>query len=152
MEHTEYICKGGHNYPNCQFCDGGLFACTVCNGAEGSLPTDCPGKKMTEEQSNAIYAGTLDYREGRGWVTPHGTGKSMGDIQTCTRLAPHVCRSNGPCNGWPKPREIPTGATICAHMVEPYDCCICFPRDIKRCRYGTDCPEHGHIWRALETH
>lgn len=23
-------------------------------------------------------------------------------IQTCTRLLPHVCKVNGPCNGWPK--------------------------------------------------
>jgi hypothetical protein len=43
VKHTEFICKGGHDYISCQFCDGGLFACTVCDGAEGSLPTDCPG-------------------------------------------------------------------------------------------------------------
>jgi hypothetical protein len=24
--------------------------------------------------------------------------------------------------------------------------------DIKDCRLGYDCPEHGHIWRALSTH
>jgi hypothetical protein len=52
----------------------------------------------------------------------------------------------------PKVREIPVGATVCAHFVEPYDCCACFPRDIKQCRYGKECVEHGHIWRALETH
>ena len=23
-------------------------------------------------------------------------------IKTCTRKAPHICRVNGPCNGWPK--------------------------------------------------
>jgi hypothetical protein len=79
VKHTEFICKGGHDYISCQFCDGGLFACTVCDGAEGSLPTDCPGTKMTTEQSDAVYAGDLDYREGRGWGTPDDTGSSMGD-------------------------------------------------------------------------
>jgi hypothetical protein len=87
MKHTKYICKGGHDYPGCMFCDGGLFACTVCNGVEGSLATDCPGVKMTEDQSNAVYAGTLDYREGRGWVAPDGTGKSMGDTDIYCREA-----------------------------------------------------------------
>lgn len=77
MQHTEYVCRC--HRPYCQFCDGGLFACTVCKGFEGSLPTDCPNVKMTSEQEEAVYAGTLDYREGRGWVAPDGTGKSMGD-------------------------------------------------------------------------
>ena len=27
---------------------------------------------------------------------------AMGAILTCTRPAPHVCKTNGPCNGWPK--------------------------------------------------
>ena len=25
-----------------------------------------------------------------------------GKIKTCTRPFPHMCRVNGPCNGWPK--------------------------------------------------
>ena len=87
MTHTQYVCKGGHDYLSCMFCDGGLFACTVCNGAEGSLPTDCPGARMTEERADAIYAGNLDYREGRGWVEPDGTGTSIGDTKIyCARL------------------------------------------------------------------
>ena len=27
------------------------------------------------------------------------------EIQRCIRPAPHVCRENGPCNGWPKDQE-----------------------------------------------
>jgi len=80
MKHTEYVCKGNHNYPDCMFCDGGLFSCTLCNGFEGTLTTDCPLSPMSQKQSNAVYAGTLDYREGKGWVIPDGTGTSMGDI------------------------------------------------------------------------
>lgn len=26
-------------------------------------------------------------------------------IDTCTRQSPHICRVNGPCNGWPKSAE-----------------------------------------------
>ena len=78
MKHVRYVCQCRKQY--CQFCDGGLFSCTVCGGFEGSLPTDCPGVRMTEQQEQNIYAGQLDYREGRGWVTPDGTGNSMGDV------------------------------------------------------------------------
>lgn len=79
MQHIRYECKGGHDHGGCQFCEGGLFACTVCRGFEGSLPTDCPGVVMTEELQNVVYAGNADYRDGCGWIAPDGTGKSMGD-------------------------------------------------------------------------
>ncbi len=26
-------------------------------------------------------------------------------VQNCTRASPHICRVNGPCNGWPKEKE-----------------------------------------------
>lgn len=48
-------------------CRGGLAACKVCSGAEGSLTTDCPGQPMTKEQSDGVYAGLLDYTEAQGW-------------------------------------------------------------------------------------
>jgi len=80
MKHIKYECRGHHEYGGCQFCDGGLFACTICRGMEGSLPTDCPGVKMTQEQQDQVYAGQIDYREERGWVKPDGNGTSMGDM------------------------------------------------------------------------
>ena len=50
------------------FCDGGLFHCTVCNGFEGSLTTDCCGRKITPEEEDEIYKkGTLDFVNGE-WV------------------------------------------------------------------------------------
>jgi hypothetical protein len=52
---------------NCIICDGGLKICTVCNGAEATLPAECPGTKMTEEQQNKIQAGEIDYLSDR-WV------------------------------------------------------------------------------------
>jgi hypothetical protein len=78
MEHVKY--KHSCNSPFCQFCDGGLFACVVCGGFEGSLPTDCPGEKMGEAREEEVYAGAIDFREGKGWVAPDGTGSSMGDM------------------------------------------------------------------------
>lgn len=78
--HTQYVCSGHHDSLGCMFCDGGLFSCTVCGGFEGSLPTDCPGVLMTQVQNDLVYEGKIDFRAGRGWVTPDGTGNSMGDV------------------------------------------------------------------------
>lgn len=41
--------------------DDDLVHCKVCGGAEGSLPTLCPGRRLTEEEERAIYAGELDF-------------------------------------------------------------------------------------------
>jgi len=48
--------------------EDGLQHCKVCNGGEGSLPTDCPGTKMTAWQDEAVYAGSLNFAGGV-WVT-----------------------------------------------------------------------------------
>jgi len=53
--------------PGCNICEGGLVLCKVCGGAEGSLPTDCPGVKMTTEQDEAVYVGILNYAKGYWW-------------------------------------------------------------------------------------
>ena len=62
-DHIEYVCPSDHDHP-CQFCDGGLFACSVCGAFEGATPDDCPGEQMTYEQSGKVYAGKLNYRDG----------------------------------------------------------------------------------------
>lgn len=46
--HTLYKCPDDCN--GCQFCEGGLASCTTCKGGEGSLPTVCPGRPMTEQK------------------------------------------------------------------------------------------------------
>ena len=53
---------------SCNICDGGLSLCTVCGGAEGSMPTACPGYKLTREQLDDIYAGKLDFLDINGVV------------------------------------------------------------------------------------
>ena len=47
--------------------DGGLAQCLVCNGAEGSLPTECPGQPMTSHQDMDVYADRADFVRG-AWV------------------------------------------------------------------------------------
>lgn len=65
-EHVQYICKCQREA--CQFCDGGLFACTVCGGFEGTLTTECCGRKLTEEEEDRIYnKANLDFKNGQ-WV------------------------------------------------------------------------------------
>jgi hypothetical protein len=62
MPHTKYVCNCSR--PRCHFCEGGLILCTVCNGAEGELPADCPGRPMTREEMLAVQAGKLDFHNG----------------------------------------------------------------------------------------
>jgi hypothetical protein len=70
VNHTPYKCGSRCTYENhCMFCDGGLFCCTACNGFEGTLTTDCPGRFITEAEGDAIYrTGTLDF-VGDRWVS-----------------------------------------------------------------------------------
>lgn len=61
MKHVRVQCEPGCD---CVVCRGGLFLCAVCNGAEGSLPTECPGQRMTAQQQDEIMAGRLDFVHG----------------------------------------------------------------------------------------
>lgn len=69
VPHKFQTCDGkSHSFyeeRHCFICDGGLAFCKVCNGAEGSLPTECPGVEMTTEQQNKVYKGEIDFRQGR---------------------------------------------------------------------------------------
>jgi hypothetical protein len=41
-------------------------------------------------------------------------------VSVCTRPEPHICRVNGPCNGWPKPNN-DTGVAKFAPCPYPHD-------------------------------
>lgn len=41
-----------------------LESCIRCNCAEGTLPTDCPGYEISWEIQEAIWNGSLDFRDG----------------------------------------------------------------------------------------
>lgn len=66
LSHTDYVCTTVHEDGGwtCQFCAGGLSACAVCNSFEGATTDHCPGDRMTADQLDAVYAGTLNYRDG----------------------------------------------------------------------------------------
>ena len=53
------------NRDQCGICDGGLSVCLVCKGAEATLPSECPGRALTEEEEAQIGAGLLDYVGGK---------------------------------------------------------------------------------------
>lgn len=71
--HVAYECPKGCN--GCAYCDGGLLLCTRCGGLEGSLPSACPGQKMTDTQERDVYAGALDFRADQ-WVNAPSGGVS----------------------------------------------------------------------------
>lgn len=45
----------------------GLTQCSICGGAEGALPTDCPGKQIAYQQMEAIHQGRIDFVAGH-WI------------------------------------------------------------------------------------
>lgn len=65
MKHQLHKCDD----PDCSVCEGGLALCEVCGGAEASLPTDCPGRKMTVTEADNVQAGNVDFIDGIGWRT-----------------------------------------------------------------------------------
>lgn len=82
--HTLFVCDGQHDDygRSCMFCDGGLSACATCGAFEGAWTTHCPHVKVDGDTWDKVYAGELDYRNGR-WVSeasphcPSGFRKAM---------------------------------------------------------------------------
>lgn len=73
--HKRYNCDGKSDRcfaGTCYACN--LFFCTRCNGAEASLPTDCPGIPISQEMQDDIAAGNSDYRWQLGWVLLDANG------------------------------------------------------------------------------
>ncbi len=61
MERVEHKLRHPDNAPD-------LSCCTVCNAAEGELPTDCPGRFMTPGERQAVLEDEADFIDGR-WVS-----------------------------------------------------------------------------------
>lgn len=57
LAHVFYECKC--NNVGCQFCDGGLGWCRVCDAFEGQLLPSCPGRKLTPEENDRNYADNI---------------------------------------------------------------------------------------------
>ncbi len=62
MEPADCRC-GGHT-GICAVCDYGLYVCKVCRGGDATLPTECPGRPLTDEEKELIARGDLDYDMG----------------------------------------------------------------------------------------
>jgi hypothetical protein len=75
MTSVEHVCKKCPETCGCMFCDGGLFLCDVCGSFEGATTTECPGCRMTPRESDAVYAGRLDFIDG-AWK-PQASGSAM---------------------------------------------------------------------------
>ena len=67
----------GHG-KSCLICDGGLFVCSVCTCAEGTLPTHCPEIKVSTEVQDEVINGTTDYIDGK-WVNKTEYDVAAGD-------------------------------------------------------------------------
>lgn len=75
-QHVRYVCRC--NQFGCQFCEGGLFACSVCDGYEGQLTTECSGKKQTQWTLDEVYAAKRDFINGE-WITGENVGPMKRD-------------------------------------------------------------------------
>lgn len=101
-EHTRYEC--GDECPrtrdvpqHCQFCDGGLFSCTMCHCGEGTLATECPDVEVSPDDQELIMHSFLDYRDG-SWCIPPARFHDHGPhVAVLLRLAESaVIRLNAP--------------------------------------------------------
>lgn len=56
-----------------------LGLCKVCGGAEASLTTHCPNRKLTEDEERKIIKGDLDFLDGM-WIIPgNSTQQKQGE-------------------------------------------------------------------------
>lgn len=74
---VHYRARCAPDCDGCGMCSGGLFLCRSCGGAEASLPTECPGTKMSIFQCSMVHMGMIDYRGGR-WVSDRGAAFDKG--------------------------------------------------------------------------
>ena len=68
MEHR-YLTHDDCDLDLCHLCDGGLLVCTVCNGAESGLTSECCGRPLTDAEQYAVSCGD-DFKNGV-WVKPN---------------------------------------------------------------------------------
>lgn len=54
--------------------DDGLAHCKVCRGAEASLPLECPGRAMPQEEQDAVQSGALNFYLQQWWVSITAAG------------------------------------------------------------------------------
>lgn len=107
LAHTEYVCTTVHEDGGwtCQFCAGGLSACAVCGSFEGATTDHCPGAEMAWGQREAVYAGTLNYRDGAWRAECCRVMRPVYDREAYMREAGYVPDTHG---GWIHVEETPS--------------------------------------------
>lgn len=97
MDHKLYYPGDDHHCParddvpgSCMICDGGLAICRTCGGAEGSLPTHCPGVRMTSYAEDQVYTGRLNFREGQ-WHKESTAERERMQQDACRSLGTGQC-------------------------------------------------------------
>lgn len=69
-EHTPYRCGGDPDHCHEAWCSthhGELQSCSVCGGGEVTLPKECPGVPMTDDQMRRVADGWINFVGGK-WV------------------------------------------------------------------------------------
>lgn len=66
--HVQMACTDNYCGGSCNACC--LAWCSVCGGGEASLPTECPGERMSYERGEEVGSGALDWTADRGWHAP----------------------------------------------------------------------------------
>lgn len=86
------LTRGGHQIQLCG--DGDLQWCPICNGAEGSLPSECPKSKMSSGIEQLVYDAELDFVKGVWFGSTDNLCKACeGSGRSTTG---NIC---SPCNG-----------------------------------------------------
>ncbi len=57
--------------------DDALLDCKVCGGEEGALPTECPSRMMTPQEIDEVYAGELNFSNGKWWSPIHAASAPL---------------------------------------------------------------------------
>lgn len=81
----------------------GLYKCTVCESAEGEIPTDCPNRKMTQKEKEDVFKGRLNFRDGK-WIklVERPWMVSLDDsFEVTETIIDHSCRHQ-PCDCGPE--------------------------------------------------
>jgi hypothetical protein len=64
----------------CWICLNDHLSCEVCDGANQSLPTECPGTPLTDDQLVAISEGEIDFRNG-SWTLHQRKSRAFPDVR-----------------------------------------------------------------------
>lgn len=85
MKHA-FVVHTNCSIRNCPICEGGLHLCSVCGGAESSLTTDCPDKKIPGWLETAVSNAYMDFVGGKWVITERGKNASKNCVDGAHNL------------------------------------------------------------------